>query len=206
MCPDDPFTTPPAGLIAGLITAIRAEPRAHAAADKARTAAARSPPTRPVSAKRSHFGRSLGGTRSGKVGRMRTISVAGLCLVSAMVAVAQSPDRPSLLVHWPVDAPIIERSALDLDLAPAAAASAIGTALAAGIPHQDRTDLAVRLPLDLDADDLPAAILAADVMRSMPSGLATHIPPRRAAWPRPPHALGCPFTSPKACAMWHAGR
>jgi hypothetical protein len=65
----------------------------------------------------------------------------------------------------------------------------------------------VRLPLDPYADDTPVApILAADVMRSLPSGLTTHVPPRRAAWPRPPHALGCPFTSPKACAMWHAGR
>jgi hypothetical protein len=140
---------------------------------------------------------------------MRTISFAGLCLVSAMVALAQSPDRPSLLVHWPADAPIIEPAAPDLAAIPsatAAAASQVGTALAAGIPAGvEAADLVVRL--DLAADDPPVGpILAADVMRSLPSGMATHIPPRRAAWPRPPHAIGCPFTSAKACAMWHAGR
>ncbi len=142
---------------------------------------------------------------------MRTISFAGLCLVSAMVALAQSPDRPSLLVHWPANAPVIEPPDADLaaiPLATAAAASQIGIALAAGIPHPTRAeagDLVVRL--DLAADDPPIGpILAADVMRSLPSGLKSHIPPRRAAWPRPPHAVGCPFTSAKACAMWHAGR
>jgi hypothetical protein len=144
---------------------------------------------------------------------MRTISFAGLCLISAMVALAEVPDRPSLLVHWPADAPIIEPAAPDPDaikLATAAAIRQIGIALAAGIPHPTRAEAQAPAPvvrLDLTADDTPITpILAADVMRSLPSGLDTHIPPRRAAWPRPPHAIGCPFTSAKACAMWHAGR
>jgi hypothetical protein len=134
-----------------------------------------------------------------------------------MVALAQSPDRPSLLVHWPDEAPIIEpaapdQAATEVVAAENAAVTRIGAALGAAIRRPVRaeipgTDLAVRLPLDLTADDPPVGpILAADVMRSLPSGMATHIPPRRAAWPRPPHAIGCPFTSAKACAMWHAGR
>jgi hypothetical protein len=139
---------------------------------------------------------------------MRTIPFAGLCLISAMIALAQSPGRPSLLVQWPADAELAAAPP-----APEPPPAPAGTDIAASVATEavallDLNPPAASTTADGTAVRLPprAAPVQLVEMRSLPSAAsAAHLPPRH-TWAAVARPAPCPFHSAKACAMWQNGR
>jgi hypothetical protein len=145
---------------------------------------------------------------------MRTIPFAGLCLISAMIALAQSPGRPSLLVQWPADVTFApdpppgnpSPAQAGTDIAASVAAEAVAL-LDLDPPAASDTSggTAVRLPHRAApaAEDARVELVE---MRSLPSAAAAAHVPRRPTWAAVARPAPCPFHSAKACAMWQNGR